>query len=118
MQKHIKVTVDNIKKCKDKKFIEEICNNILEALNDWDRETSKILFEKDKNTFIVKFNLQVSKTGDLLSVLIREWLNLCIETEPKLFISINEIEEHAKQGVTYKIFSYLPNTEENEVTIL
>jgi hypothetical protein len=108
MTKQIKVIIDNIKKAKDKKFIDEICNNILESLNDWEKEATKIYFEKDTNTFIVKFNLRVSKTGDLLSVLIREWLNLCIETEPNLFISINEVEEHSERGVTYKIFSYIP----------
>lgn len=108
MTKQIKIVIDNIKKAKDKNFIDEICNNILDSLNDWENEATKIFFERDKNTFIVKYNLRVSKTGDLLSVLIREWLNLCIETEPNLFISINEIEEHAPKGVTYKIFSYLP----------
>lgn len=112
MTKQIKVIIDNIQKSKDKKFIEEVCNNILESLNDWDKEATKILFEKNKNTFFVKFNLHISKTGDLLSVLIREWLNLCIETEPNLFISINEIEENAPKGVTYKIFSYIPNKED------
>ena len=115
MTKKIKVIIDNIQRACDKRFIDEICNNILESLNDWNKEVSKIFFEKTKNTFIVKFNLHISKTGDLLSVLIREWLNLCIETEPKLFISINEIEEHSEKGVTYKLFSYLPNKEENEI---
>lgn len=108
MTKQIKIVIDNIKKSNDKNFVDEICNNILDSLNDWENEATKIFFERDKNTFIVKYNLRVSKTGDLLSVLIREWLNLCIETEPNLFISINEIEEHAPKGVTYKIFSYLP----------
>lgn len=108
MTKQIKIVIDNIKKSHDKNFVDEICNNILDSLNDWENEATKIFFERDKNTFIVKYNLRVSKTGDLLACLIREWLNLCIETEPNLFISINEIEEHAPKGVTYKIFSYLP----------
>ena len=108
MTKQIKIVIDNIRKSHDKNFVDEICNNILDSLNDWENEATKIFFERDKNTFIVKYNLRVSKMGDLLGCLIREWLNLCIETEPNLFISINEIEEHAPKGVTYKIFSYLP----------
>lgn len=115
MTKQIKVIIDNIKKSNDKNFIEEVCDNILESLNDCNKEATKILFEKNKNTFFVKFNLHVSKNGDLLYILIREWLNLCIETEPNLFISINEIEEHSEKGVTYKLFSYLPNKDENEI---
>ena len=50
MTKQIKVIIDNIQKSHDKKFIEEVCDNILESLNDWNKEASKILFEKNKMT--------------------------------------------------------------------
>ena len=109
MTKEIKIVVDNIQKAKDINFVNNTIDSIIESMHDFPKEVSKLSFERDKNMSFVKFTLRVSKTGDMIFILIKEWLNLCLETEPNLFISISEIEEKALTGTTYRFFTYVPN---------
>ena len=109
MTKEIKIVVDNIQKAKDINFVNNTIDSIIESMHDFPKEVSKLSFERDHNSSFVKFTLRVSKTGDMIFILIKEWLNLCLETEPSLFISISEIEEKALTGTTYRFFTYVPN---------
>jgi len=109
MTKQIKIVLDNIQKAKDINFVNSTVDSIITSLHDFPNDVSKMSFDRDKNMSFVKFTLRVSKTGDMVFILIKEWLNLCLETEPNLFISISEIEEKAKTGTTYRFFTYVPN---------
>lgn len=105
MTKQIKIVIDNIKKTKDRNFVDEICNNILESLNDFPYTVSNIFFEKDKDMFYIRFNLKVCKIGDMVFCLIQEFLSCIIQTEEKINVTIDSVEE-GEVGTTYKLYAY------------
>lgn len=113
MTKHIKLRVERILKCADKKYVNDVIDSIIDSLHDFPNTVERIGLERDNDTFIVTFDLRVSKTGDMVFILIKEWLNTIYETEPNAELSISEIEQDSKIGVTYKFFNYVPN-DENE----
>jgi len=110
MTKHIKIRIDRISKCKDKKYVHEIADSMIESLHDFPTTASKIGIFRDTDTFIVKFDLKISKTGDLLWILIKEFLSCIRQTEDEAELSISEIED-GETGVTYKLYNYIPNKE-------
>lgn len=105
MTKQIKVIVDNIKKAHDRHYVNEICNNILDSLNDFPYTVSNIYFEKDKDIFYIKFDLKVCKIGDIVFCLIQELLSCIVQTEEKVNVTIDSVEE-GEVGTTYKLYAY------------
>lgn len=112
MTKHIKLIVDRITKAKDKKYVNDTIDSIIDSLHDFPSIVEHIGLSREKDIFYIKFDMKVSKTGDLVFVLVKEWLSTIYETEPKLSISINEIEEDSDRGITYRFFDYVPNNDE------
>ena len=100
MTKEIEINADNIRKAKDKRYVFDTYENIIDSIFDFDC-ASNLTFEKDNNSFHIKFDLMVCKSGDLLWVLIKEWLYTIIETEHDVSIRITEIESESNFGVTY-----------------
>lgn len=109
MTKKIRIVIDDVRKSEDANFVNETVNNIIESLYDHPKDVSKILIDKTRNSYIIEFQLRVSKTGDLIFILIKEWLALLLETEHNILISLTETEENADIGITYKFFIYCPS---------
>lgn len=112
MSKEIEIKVTNIKKSKDRKFIFETFENIIESLFDYDC-ASNLKFNKDDNSFNIDFMLQVCKSGDMLWILIKEWLVLILESEQYVDVEITE-REQSGIGIVYKMYRYTPLHQEIE----
>ncbi len=108
MQKRVNVRIEQIKKANDKIYIYDTLDTIIDTLHDFEKIVSNISFFREQNVFLLKFELKISKTADILWVLIKEFLNTIYETEPNLEISISEIDEGCERGTTYKFFNYIP----------
>lgn len=106
MTKEIEINADNIRKAKDKKYVFETYESILESIFDFDC-VSDLAFGKDNNSFSIIFKLKVCKSGDLLWVLIKEYLSCIKQTEEQVELEISEREQDGI-GVTYKLFKYTP----------
>ena len=108
MTKRVRLTIDNIKKADDRQYVNEIYESILNSLYDFENTISNISLLKSNDTSVITFNVKVSKMGDLVLVLIKEFLSCLLETEPNIGISISEIEEGERKGITYRFFNYIP----------
>ena len=106
MTKTLNITCSNIQKCKDKKFIFEIYENIISSLFDYDC-ISNLYFNKTKESFAINFDMKVCKTADILWILVKEWLNCIAETENEAEISIIEFEDSKEKGIIYNIRSFI-----------
>jgi hypothetical protein len=105
MTKKIKVIIDNINRAKDRKYVNETIDAIVDSLHDFPNTISNIGLYRDKQTFYTTFNLKVSKIGDMAFVLIQEFLSCIKQTEQNVDITIDSVED-GNVGVTYKIYSY------------
>lgn len=114
MTKHIKLRIERITKCKDKKYVDDVIDSIIDSLHDFPNTVEKIGLCRNKDMFIVKFDLKVSKLGDLVWMLVKEFMSTIYETEPLIELSISETEDKAQTGITYKFFTYKPH-EETEI---
>jgi len=112
MTKRIRLTCDNIKKANDKDFVFKTFDNMIDALYDFESVTSNLRFDKTNNSFIIMVTLKISKTADMLWVLLKEYMSLLRESENNINMSITEIDEGSDTGITYKIFSYVPVEED------
>ena len=108
MTKKIKVIIDNINHAKDRKYVNEVIDAIVDSLHDFPNTISNIGLYRDKTTFYTTFNLKVSKIGDLAFILIQEFLSTIVQTENKVDITIDSVEDD-NIGTTYKLFSYKVN---------
>lgn len=109
MTKQIKLIVENIYKSQDKRYVSDTLDAIVDSLTDFKQTVSNIGLHRDENTFYVKFKLKVNKMGDLVWILCKEFLSCIKQTEPKLDIQIDEVEEDGN-GTTYKFYSYRAST--------
>lgn len=100
MTKDIEIKARNIKKARDKKYCFETYESILSSIFDFDC-VYNLKFDKDPDGFNIQCTLKVSKSADILWILIKEWLSTIIETEPNVGITITEIESESNFGVTY-----------------
>ncbi len=107
MQKHITLIVENIKKAKDKKFVNEIIDAISDALSDFPNTVGKINISRDKDLFYTAFNIKVSKTGDLFFVLLQEFLSTIIQTEDRVEIIMQVVEDQEISGIQYKLSKFV-----------
>jgi hypothetical protein len=114
MTKHIRLRIERITKCKDKKYVDDVIDSIIDSLHDFPNTVEKIGLCRNKDMFIVKFDLKVSKLGDLVWMLVKEFMSTIYETEPLIELSISETEDKAQTGITYKFFTYKPH-EETEI---
>ena len=105
MTKRIKVIIENIQRAKDKHYVNETIDAIVDSLHDFPNTISNIGLYRDKQTFYTTFNLKVSKIGDMAFVLIQEFLSTIVQTENKVDITIDSVEEN-NIGTTYKLFNY------------
>jgi len=107
MDKTIRITIDNIKKAKDKKFVNETIDAIVDSLYDFSNVVSKIGLHREKEMFEINFILNVCKTGDLLQILIEQWLSCILQTEPKINVSIFSSEENDPYDIELKLLTHL-----------
>lgn len=105
MTKKIKVIIENIQRAKDKHYVNDTIDAIVDSLHDFPNTISNIGLYRDKQTFYTTFNLKVSKIGDMAFVLIQEFLSTIVQTENKVDITIDSVEEN-NIGTTYKLFNY------------
>lgn len=105
MEKRLMVEVSNIGLANDKKFVFETFDNIINSLLDYEGIATNISFNKSADSFDIRFNLKVCKTGDLIWVLIKEFLSCVNQTEENVSIIINE-EEDSQYGTSYKFLRY------------
>ena len=75
------------------------------SLLDYEGVATHIEFDKTDNEFKIKFNLKICKHGDLLLVLILEYLKTILETEDNVNITVNE-QEQSTRGIIYRIYKY------------
>ena len=106
MTKDIEIKASNIKKARDKKYVFDTYENILDSLYDFNC-VSNLRFNKDNNSFNIRFDLKVCKSGDLLWVLIKEFLSCIKQTEEQVELQIDEVEPDGI-GMTYRLFKYTP----------
>lgn len=105
MTRRLTICCDNINKASDKNFIFMTYDLMLEMLLDHDDTVSNIKFDKTNNSFFLMFTLKVSKKGDLIRILMQDYLSTILETEDKVNITLDDVEEGEK-GVRYHIFAY------------
>ena len=112
MNKEIEINVKRIKKAKDKTYVFYTYENIINSIFDYDC-VSKLKFDKDTDSFHIEFDLKVCRCGDLLWILIKEYLITILETEANVDIEIMEREQKGI-GVVYKMYRYTPLHQEKE----
>ena len=112
MTKEIEINVKRIKKAHDKKYCFETYESILSSIFDFEC-VSNLKFDKDTDSFHIEFNMKVCRGGDLLWILIKEYLSTIIETESNVDIEITEREQKGI-GVVYKMYRYTPLHQEIE----
>lgn len=108
MIKRLTIKADNIIKCKDKKFVFYVYDQMIDSLFDFSNIISKLQFTKTDDQFIIQFNLKVCRDADLLWILIKEWLSLIVETELLINIKIIETEDLDNFSIEYNL-KYLEN---------
>ena len=108
MDKRISVMVDNITKANDRPFVYSTIDNIIEGIYDFEGIATRIHLDRSASSFAIFFNLKICRDGDLLWVLIKEYLATLLETESKLDITIDEVEEDGT-GTTIKLYKYKSN---------
>lgn len=108
MTKQIIIKATNILNAKDKRYVFSTYESILDSIFDFD-SASNLEFSKDINSFYISFDLKVCKSGDLLWILVKEFLSTIKQTEEYVELEITEIEQ-ATIGITYKLFKYIPNS--------
>ena len=106
MTKELEINVKRIKKAHDKKYCFETYESILSSIFDFDC-VSNLKFDKDTDSFHIEFNMKVCRGGDLLWILIKEYLSTILETEANVDIEITEREQKGI-GVVYKMYRYTP----------
>ena len=74
MTKELEINVKRIKKAHDKKYCFETYESILSSIFDFDC-VSNLKFDKDTDSFHIEFNMKVCRGGDLLWILIKEYLS-------------------------------------------
>ena len=112
MTKELEINVKRIKKAHDKKYCFETYESILSSIFDFDC-VSNLKFDKDTDSFHIEFNMKVCRGGDLLWILIKEYLSTILETEANVDIEITEREQKGI-GVVYKMYRYTPLHQEKE----
>ena len=113
MTKELEINVKRIKKAHDKKYCFETYESILSSIFDFDC-VSNLKFDKDTDSFHIEFNMKVCRGGDLLWILIKEYLSTILETEANVDIEITEREQKGI-GVVYKMYRYTPLHQEKEI---
>lgn len=106
MTKSIEIKADNIRKAKDQKYVFETYENIIESIMEFDC-ASKLAFNKDKDSFLIDFDLKICKSADILWILIKEWLSTIAETEEFVKLSIIEQEQKGIKMI-FNIQRYIP----------
>ena len=107
MQKHITLIVDNIKKAKDKRFVNDIIDAISDSLTDFPDTVGKINISRDKDLFYTAFDIKVSKLGDLYFCLLQEFLSTIVQTEEKVEVTMQVVEEQSINGIEYKLSKFV-----------
>ena len=115
MQKRVKINANNINKAQDKQYVFYTYELMIKSLYDYQDIVTKIFFDKTGGSFTLAFTLKICKTGDMLWILMKEFLSTILETENKVAISISEVDEGCKSGIIYKFYNYVP-TDDNDPT--
>jgi hypothetical protein len=106
MTKEIEIKARNIRKAKDKKYVFETYESILSSIFDFDC-VSNLKFDKDEDGFNIRCSLKVSKSADMLWILIKEFMSCIKQTEENVELEISEREQDGI-GITYKLYAYTP----------
>lgn len=108
MIKRLTIKADNIIKCKDKKFVFYVYDQMIDSLFDFSNIISNLQFNKTDKEFTIKFDLKICHDGDILWILIKEWLSLIVETELTINVKIIETEDLNNFSIEYNL-KYLKN---------
>ena len=107
MTKHVNLIITNIKKAKDKRFVNDIIDAISDSLTDFPDTVGKINISRDKDLFYTAFDIKICKTGDLFFVLLQEFLSTIIQTEDKVEVTMQVVEEKSINGIQYKLSKFV-----------
>lgn len=107
MTKHVNLIITNIKRAKDKRFVNDIIDAISDSLTDFPDTVGKINISRDKDLFYTAFDIKVSKLGDLFFVLLTEFLGTICQTEEKVEVTMQVVEEQSINGIEYKLSKYV-----------
>ena len=103
MTKQVRIAINGVRKAKDKEYINEVVDNILESLYDNSVVVSGIGLSKQNDLYYLEFSLKVSKISDIILILINEWLSCIIQTEPLVNVSIFTKEQDDKYEIEHKM---------------
>lgn len=107
MTKHVNLIITNIKRAKDKRFVNDIIDAISDSLTDFPDTVGKINISRDKDLFYTSFDIKVSKLGDLFFVLLTEFLGTICQTEEKVEVTMQVVEEQSINGIEYKLSKFV-----------
>lgn len=107
MTKEIHIVASNVSAAKDRKFCFDTYEKILDSVMNASKIVFNLSFDKTKDSFTINFGCKVCQEGDWLWILIKEYLSCIFETESKVSILIDEIEQDGN-GVTYRMHKYSP----------
>ena len=107
MTKHVNLIITNIKRAKDKRFVNDIIDAISDSLTDFPDTVGKINISRDKDLFYTAFDIKVSKLGDLFFVLLTEFLGTIVSTEDKVEVTMQVVEEKSINGIEYKLSKFV-----------
>lgn len=108
MDKQININVNSISKAKDKKYVFDIYDKMIDCILSNSKIISGLEFISTKTDFNIQFKCKVCIDGDFLWVMLKEYLSCIAETEPNIEIIIDDIEQTG-EGVTYKMYKYRCN---------
>lgn len=106
MTKRVRLTINGVKKAKDKEYINEVFDNIIESLYDHEGVVSGIGLSKQPDLYYLSFSLKVSKLSDILMILINEWLSCIVQTETSVHVSIFSKEQDDKYEIENKLIAH------------
>lgn len=109
MTKRVEIKGSNLTKANDKEYVFSTYEYLLELLFKYSNIIKNVQFGRSPNEFYLSFNIKICQTGDLLWILFKEFLQTIKETEENVELSISEVDEGNKSGVTYKFYKYIPN---------
>ena len=111
MTKRLTIIANDIDKAEDLDYVNDTYDAIISSLCDYADIVSNLFFEKNEKLFLIKCTIKVCKEGDLLRILIFEFLSCIRQTENKIGLSISEADEGCPTGVIYKFYNFVPDKE-------
>ena len=96
LTKKITIAIDNLDKADDKAYCNDAIDGIIDTIFDFPSYVTNISLDKTNAHVYIKFDLGISHTGDMVEILIIEWLSTISQTENKVQTKIKIEEEESK----------------------